>query len=150
MAAKSKKKGQVALYARTATFDSSYVGKTLDKQIERVKKYCNAKGLSIVSVYKDEGCSGSNLNRPAFQRMITDIRAGKITAVVVDDISRLSRSCGDLPGILEGLKKKGVDLISIRENCSGPITYIGAGFPSWIHARRHGARLRKSRAQVTT
>ncbi|MDR2570003.1 MAG: recombinase family protein [Oscillospiraceae bacterium] len=43
------------------------------------------------SVYLDDGYTGTNFNRPGFQRMLADIKAGKINHVIVKDMSRLGR-----------------------------------------------------------
>ena len=43
------------------------------------------------SVYIDDGYSGTNYNRPDFQRMLADIESGKINCVITKDLSRLGR-----------------------------------------------------------
>ena len=46
---------------------------------------------SLVDIYIDQGFTGTNFNRPGFQRMINDIRDDKINMVVTKDLSRLGR-----------------------------------------------------------
>ena len=48
-------------------------------------------GYELVGIYEDPGYTGTNFNRPAFQRMIRDINLGKVNMVVTKDLSRLGR-----------------------------------------------------------
>jgi DNA invertase Pin-like site-specific DNA recombinase len=57
-----------------------------------LEKYARDNGWSLFDYYVDDGYSGTNYNRPDFQRMIEDIEAGKINLVVVKDLSRLGRN----------------------------------------------------------
>ena len=58
-----------------------------------MEKYCRDHGYTAIRHYdEDDGYSGTNFNRPGFQRMLADIKAGKIKRVVVKDMSRLGRN----------------------------------------------------------
>ena len=61
-------------------------------QKSMLEKYVRDNGWPIFSYYVDDGYSGTNYNRPDFQRMIEDIEADKINMVVVKDLSRLGRN----------------------------------------------------------
>ena len=51
-----------------------------------LEKYCRDHGYTAIRHYdEDDGYSGTNFNRPGFQRMLADIKAGKIKRVVVKD-----------------------------------------------------------------
>lgn len=56
-------------------------------------------GFTFVDEYVDDGYTGTNFNRPGFQRMIKDIESGRINCVITKDLSRLGRNhvgCGNL------------------------------------------------------
>ena len=54
--------------------------------------YCREKGYRIVDCYVDDGETGTNFERPEFQRMLRDIEAGKINTVICKDLSRFGRN----------------------------------------------------------
>jgi len=55
----------------------------------------NIGNLQVVDFYKDDGWSDTNFERPDFQRMLSDIKRGKINMVVVKDLSRFGRNYVD-------------------------------------------------------
>ena len=57
--------------------------------------------------YDDGGFSGGNLERPAAQRLLTDIRAGRIDIVVVYKVDRLTRSLADFARLVELFRRRG-------------------------------------------
>ena len=65
--------------------------------------------------YDDGGWSGGNINRPALQRMMADIRAGLIDIVVVYKIDRLSRSLIDFAELQTEFEKCGVSFVSVTQ-----------------------------------
>ncbi len=78
------------------------------------------KNISVLPTrYDDFGYSGGNTDRPAYQKILTDIRAGGIDAVIVYDIDRLSRSTLDFPIMREFLREKGIQMLSVTENYDG-------------------------------
>ena len=54
--------------------------------------YAKDHGITNYKIYKDDGYSGTNFNRPGFQEMLADIEAGLVSMVVVKDMSRFGRS----------------------------------------------------------
>jgi len=70
-------------------------------------------GLYVES-YVDEGISGKDTNRPAFQNMLHDIEIGKINAVMFTELSRLSRSLKDFINIFEFAQKHECGLICLK------------------------------------
>ena len=107
----------IALYPRVSTQEQAKDGYSIDEQIDRLKKYCEAMGWKEYKLYIDAGYSGADLNRPALQQMLKDIRKGKIEKVVVYKLDRLSRSQKDTLNLIEDeFLKHNVDFISMNEN----------------------------------
>lgn len=73
--------------------------------------------------YIDKGFSGKNTNRPAFEKMISDIKQGLIKRVIVYKLDRISRSILDFSNMMEIFQKYHVEFISSTEkfNTSTPI-----------------------------
>ena len=79
----------------------------LDKQEEWKEKY------KVEKVYTDN-CSSKDNNRPELERMLDFLREGDV--VLIESISRLARNVKDLLSIVEKLKEKEVQFISVKEN----------------------------------
>ena len=72
--------------------------------------------LRHVAEYVDDGYSGTNFERPGFQKMMKDIQAGKINCIIVKDLSRFGRNYIEVGKYLERLFPSiGVRLISILD-----------------------------------
>ena len=107
-----------ALYLRLSR-DDELQGESGSIQTQRMmlRQYASEHGLSVVDEYIDDGWSGTNFDRPGFQRMIDDIEDGRINCVVTKDLSRLGRNY-----ILTGqyteiyFPSKGVRYIAINDN----------------------------------
>src|SRR5882724_2981240 len=65
--------------------------------------------------YDDGGFSGGNLERPAAQRLLTDIRAGRIDIVVVYKVDRLTRSLADFARLVELFDAEAVSFVSVTQ-----------------------------------
>src|SRR5438067_6297374 len=65
--------------------------------------------------YDDGGFSGSNLERPALQRLLADIRAGRIDIVVVYKVDRLTRSLADFARLVELFDAEAVSFVSVTQ-----------------------------------
>ncbi|MBR5088729.1 MAG: recombinase family protein [Ruminiclostridium sp.] len=81
-----------ALYCRLSQ-DDMLAGESnsITHQKEILLKYANDNGFPNPQFYVDDGWSGTNFNRPDFQRMIADMEKGKIGIVITKDLSRLGR-----------------------------------------------------------
>ena len=90
--AKTEEMGITALYNRLSRDDGT---DSESNSIANQKKLLSQKakefGLTNTRYYVDDGYTGTNFNRPAFQQMIEDIEMGYVTTVMVKDLSRLGR-----------------------------------------------------------
>ena len=103
------------LYPRVSTEDQSRFGHSLDEQEDRLKKLCEFKDYEIYKVYREEGVSAKDTNRPKFKEMIQDMKDGKINKIVVYKLDRLTRSIQDLENICKMLEEYNCDLESVAE-----------------------------------
>ena len=81
-----------ALYERLSR-DDELVGESNSIQTQKaiLLDYATSHGFLNCVHYTDDGFSGGNFDRPAWKRMIADIEAGKVSAVIVKDMSRVGR-----------------------------------------------------------
>lgn len=106
-----------AIYPRVSTAEQAENGHSIDEQTERMKKYCEAMGWDNVRAYTDAGFSGGNMERPALQQLIRDVKAGKVKRVLVYKLDRLSRSQLDTLYLIEKVfLANGCDFVSMSEN----------------------------------
>ena len=81
-----------ALYIRLSKEDESEgPSESVNNQQSLLTEFVRQHRLSVYDTYIDDGWSGTNFDRPSFQRMIADIEARKVNMVITKDISRLGR-----------------------------------------------------------
>ena len=107
-----------AIYTRKSTdenLDTEF--NTLDAQRESAEAYIVSQReegwIVLPEHYDDGGYSGGNLERPALQRLLTEVEAGNIDCVVVYKVDRLSRSLLDFTRVIEIFEEKGVSFVSV-------------------------------------
>ena len=85
--------GITALYERLSQEDKlEGESNSIANQKKILERYCREHGITAYRHYdEDDGYSGTNFNRPGFQHMLADIKAGKIKRVIVKDMSRFGR-----------------------------------------------------------
>lgn len=82
-----------ALYCRISLDDGGdNESMSISNQKIMLRDFAEKNGMFQHEYYVDDGYTGRNFNRPAFQRMIADIEAGKIGCVITKDLSRLGRN----------------------------------------------------------
>lgn len=82
-----------ALYCRYSRDDGQEEeNASITHQRELLKEYAENNGYTNLRCYADDRYSGTNFNRPDFQRMLGDIHKGLVSTIIVKDISRLGRN----------------------------------------------------------
>ena len=83
---------RIAIYLRLSRDDGNEESQSIHSQREILTSYVNSQGWKVYEEYVDDGFSGTNFNRPGFQRMINGIESGIINMVITKDLSRLGRN----------------------------------------------------------
>jgi len=112
------------LYARVSTVRQAVVQDgSLDNQFERMHAFIQFKNTGnksdaweITQMYREEGFSGKDMDRPELQRLLEDIRSGKIDTVIVYKIDRITRSLRDFYELWDHLTKHNVEFVSLNEH----------------------------------
>ncbi len=82
-----------------------------------VRRYCEQNGITLVREFADDGWSGGNFNRPAFQDMMRQLEAGKANIVITKDLSRLGRDMREASYYAEQFyPEHGIRYIAIGDN----------------------------------
>ncbi|UKI28182.1 MAG: recombinase family protein [Clostridium sp.] len=93
---------RVGLYIRLSESDEDKTYESESESIINQKKFIDGlckkmSGFTLVDEYVDDGFTGTNFDRPSFQRLLKDIESGRINCVITKDLSRLGRDyiqCG--------------------------------------------------------
>lgn len=109
------KKHKVAIYIRVSTKKQVEEGYSLEAQQDRLIKLCETNGYIVYKIYADEGKSGKDTNRPAFQDMMTDMRNREFDKILVMKLDRISRSVIDLELMIKEMQKYNVEFESASE-----------------------------------
>lgn len=112
----------IGLYIRVSTEEQALRTEgSLDSQKHRLSGYVDIKNMQqqgwgvVIDEYIDDGFSAKDTNRPALQRLIKDLRKGRINTVLVTDLSRLSRSIRDFCGLIDFFKETKTQFLSLKE-----------------------------------
>jgi len=100
-----------AIYARVSTDRQ-----TVDMQIHELKEYVKRRGWNLYREFIDQGYSGSDTKRPAFQEMMNEAKKRKFDVLLVWKLDRLSRSMKDLVMVLNELGGLGIGFVSYDNN----------------------------------
>ena len=111
------KKNVAGIYIRVSTEDQAREGFSLGEQEEKLRQLCKYKDFEIYKVYKDAGISAKKMkDRPAFQEMLEDIKAGKLNYIVAYKLDRVTRSVRDLEVLITTLEDYHCFLICDRDD----------------------------------
>jgi DNA invertase Pin-like site-specific DNA recombinase len=115
-----QKRQRCAIYTRKSTeagLEQDF--NSLDAQREACEAYIKSQAHEgwklLPQCYDDGGLSGGTLDRPALQRLLTDIEAGRVDVIVVYKVDRLTRSLTDFAKLVEVLDGQGVSFVSVTQ-----------------------------------
>jgi site-specific DNA recombinase len=121
MNAPVNKLARCAIYTRKSTeYNLELAFNSLDAQREACEAYIKSQAQEgwrlIPGRYDDGAFSGASLERPALQRLLADVRAGKIGIVLVYKVDRLTRSLADFAKLIELFDAHGVSFVSVTQS----------------------------------
>lgn len=112
----------IGCYSRVSTDEQANVVEgSLDNQRHRMQSFSEIKNMQephwgrIVEHFIDDGYSAKDTNRPAYTRMMKALKSGKINAIMVTELSRLSRNIPDFCEFHKLLENHGAKFFSIKE-----------------------------------
>lgn len=120
MASSATKTLRCAIYTRKSTEHGLELEfNSLDAQREACEAYIKSQaslGWKVITQpYDDPAFSGGNLERPALQRLLKDINAGKVDVVVVYKIDRLTRSLADFAKLVEAFDARSISFVAVTQ-----------------------------------
>src|SRR5207344_438926 len=120
MTAAARRSVRCAIYTRVSTesgLDQDF--NSLDAQYDAAQAYIRSQahaGWTLVRTrYDDGGFSGGSTDRPALQQLLNDIRAHRISVIVVYKVDRLTRSLADFAKLVELFDAHGVSFVSVTQ-----------------------------------
>ena len=107
-----------ALYGRLSDDDGvDMESNSISNQRTILTDYCRQKGYPNPQFFYDDGVSGTTFQRPGFQEMEAMVEAGKVSTIIVKDLSRFGRNYLEVGRYLEVVYPTlGVKFIAIQEN----------------------------------
>src|SRR5213079_831360 len=109
-----------AIYTRVSTehgLEQDF--NSLDAQHDAAQAYIRSQahaGWTLIRArYDDGGYSGGSTDRPALQRLLSDVKAGKIDVIIVYKVDRLTRSLADFAKLVELFDEHGVSFVSVTQ-----------------------------------
>lgn len=105
---------RVAIYTRVSTEDQAKEGYSLEAQKERLSAYCESQGWEIAGFYVDDGQTGRNVRRPAYQRMMEE--RDNWDMILVMKMDRIHRNSKNFMIMMENLEKWGKKFTSMQES----------------------------------
>jgi site-specific DNA recombinase len=104
---------RAALYVRVSTDEQAMEGYSLDAQKAILHDYCISEDWEVVDVYEDDGFSGTNIKRPAYQRMIAE--HDRWDVILVLKMDRIHRNSRNFMFMMEELDRYGKKFVSCME-----------------------------------
>ena len=105
---------RAAIYSRVSTEDQAKEGFSIAAQLKRLNAYCKARGWSVAGEYIDDGHSGREVKRPAYQRMMGDKDMWDVLVVLKMD--RIHRNSRNFAVMMDNLRDWGKEFNSMQES----------------------------------
>lgn len=107
---------RACIYTRVSTKEQAIEGYSIEEQERKCKAAIVSKGWEYVCTFSDPGISGTTMDRPELQNMLSAISNGEIDAIVIYKLDRLSRKQRDTMTIIEDIiLKNDITLVSLNE-----------------------------------
>lgn len=150
---------RAAIYSRFST-DRQNESSIAD-QVRVCSEYADRQGWQVEELFEDQGISGAAMgNRPGVLKLQQKAFAGAFTAVLVTDLTRLSRSQGDLSKLIDRLTARGVRVIGVQDGYdssrrghklqAGLSGIIGEAFREMVKDRTYAALESRAKQQRAT
>jgi len=102
---------KVAVYARVSTSDQN-----IATQLLPLREHCQRLGYEVIGEYVDAGFSGKDDKRPAFERLLSDMRVGVFDGVVCYKLDRIGRSVKHLLHLFEEFERRKIGFVSLSQH----------------------------------
>lgn len=140
-----------AIYSRVSRIDPKFHGYSLEIQPDRAEEYARSHGAKKIELYSDPNRTGRNSRRKELQRLIHDVKAGRIHVVVVHRLDRLYRNLESVLRFVRFLKHHKVGLISVTEQIDTSTLYglqmlVMLGMMAETYVHQTSERTREAKA----
>ena len=138
-----------ALYERLSRDDEIQgESNSITNQKQYLEDYAVQNGFENIRHFSDDGYSGTNFNRPAFNALLAEIEAGRVGTVIVKDMSRFGRNYLQVGFYTEMMfPKKGVRFIAVNNGVeqanSGAVGIVCEGNAKYVEFRENDSCQRK-------
>lgn len=102
---------KIAIYCRVGSENQL----AINEQEEKIKNYCKLLNYDIKKVYKDNGYSGRDNNRPAYKSMLKDLKSEKFNAILTISTDRITRNISELEEFFNDIKNHNCTFKSIKD-----------------------------------
>lgn len=121
---------KAALYCRLSVDDGNFGGSvSIETQKILLEQYCKDHKIIDYKFYCDDGCSGTNFDRPSFKKMLSDIDEGKINLVIVKDLSRFGRNYVEAGMYVQRFTDSNIRFIAADDNYDSLVNSDDLLFP---------------------
>lgn len=106
------------IYVRVSSEDlDKNISRSIENQILGLQNFATNNSFTLCDIYIDDGYSGKDLNRPAMNKLLEDMKQNKFNIILIKDVSRLGRNMGQVNNLIEEVfPENNIRLISTNEN----------------------------------